>query len=162
MHGIRAAGRSPRHHVIAVFLPFVWCHAALEPSLNCDRARPPSCSGRGKLTLRSNNPFFRSTAVRATPSGTPRMGFGSRTVPTAPSSLRHGRRGRAARTKPEVLHSVGFGRTERRVIFEAKEPSVFQVAIRNGTGRITTLGHHNGTFFGQIALTDDHIPGGVA
>jgi hypothetical protein len=47
--------------------------------------------------------------------------------------------------KPEVLHSVGFGRTERRVIFEAKEPSVFQIAIRNGTGEITTLGHHNST-----------------
>ena len=38
--------------------------------------------------LRSNNPVFRSAQVRATPSGTPRIGSGSRTVTTVPSSLR--------------------------------------------------------------------------
>ena len=57
----------------------------------------------------------------------------------------HGHRGRAARTKPEVLHSVGFGRTERRVTFEAKKSSVVQIAKGSGTGGITTLGDHNST-----------------
>src|ERR1019366_7644899 len=47
--------------------------------------------------------------------------------------------------KPEVLHSVGFGRAERRVTFEAKEPSIFQIVKRGRTRDIATLGHHNGT-----------------
>src|ERR1700733_5430620 len=40
------------------------------------------------ITVRSNRPFFRSTEVRAKPSGTPRNGSGIRTVTTVPSSLK--------------------------------------------------------------------------
>src|ERR1017187_7946414 len=50
--------------------------------------RPPRYSVRVELTVRSNNPFSRSAEVRATPSGTPGMGSGSRTVITVPSSPR--------------------------------------------------------------------------
>ena len=63
-------------------------HAASCPSFNRVLLRPPSRSDKGKLTLRSNNPFFRSTAVRPTPSGTSRIGSGRRTVTGVPSSLR--------------------------------------------------------------------------
>jgi len=62
-------------------------HAAC-PSFNRVLIRPLTCSGKGELTLRSNNPVFRSAQLRATPSGTPRIGSGSRTVTTVPSSLR--------------------------------------------------------------------------
>jgi hypothetical protein len=44
--------------------------------------------------------------------------------------------------KPEVLDSVGLGRPERRVTFEAKESSVFQITKRSGTGGITAFGEH--------------------
>jgi hypothetical protein len=47
--------------------------------------------------------------------------------------------------EPEVLHSVGFGRPERRVTFNAEESSVSQIAKRDETGRITTLSDHNST-----------------
>jgi len=48
-------------------------------------------------------------------------------------------------TKPEILHSVGFRQADRRLTFEAKEPSVLQIAKQGGTGRIATLGDHNST-----------------
>jgi hypothetical protein len=63
-------------------------HAAWGPSFNRVLVRPPRCSDKGDLTLRSHNPFFRSSEVRATPSGTPRIASGSRTVTTVPSSVR--------------------------------------------------------------------------
>ena len=44
--------------------------------------------------------------------------------------------------KPEILDSVGFGRPERRVTFEAKESSVFQITKRSNTGGITAFGEH--------------------
>ncbi|MGA2886051.1 MAG: hypothetical protein ABSE80_13005 [Halobacteriota archaeon] len=44
--------------------------------------------------------------------------------------------------KPEVLDSVGLGRPERRVTFEAKESSVFQITKRSNTGGITAFGEH--------------------
>jgi len=44
--------------------------------------------------------------------------------------------------KPEVLYSVGLGRPERRVTFEAKESSVFQITKRSNTGAITAFGEH--------------------
>jgi hypothetical protein len=62
-------------------------HAAWRPSFNCVLIRPLRRSGKGELTLRSNNPVSRSTQLRATPSGIPRIGSGSRTVATVPSSL---------------------------------------------------------------------------
>jgi hypothetical protein len=62
-------------------------HAAWCPSFNRLLVRPTR-SDKGKLTLRSNSPFSRSTEIRASPSGTPRMGFGSKTVSTVPSSPR--------------------------------------------------------------------------
>jgi hypothetical protein len=46
--------------------------------------------------------------------------------------------------KPEVLH-FGFGRTERRVTFEAKESALFEMPKRGGTEGIATLGDHNST-----------------
>ncbi len=57
---------------------------------NCSQTltRPPRCSGKQELTLRSNSPFSRVAEVRATPSGTPRIGSGSNTGITLPSSLR--------------------------------------------------------------------------
>src|SRR5208282_1340835 len=60
-------------------------------------------------------------------------------------SQTQGHRRRAAMAEPEVLHSVGFGRPERRVTFNAKESSVSQIAKRRETGRITTLSDHNST-----------------
>jgi len=56
-----------------------------------------------------------------------------------------GHRRRAALAKPEVLHSLRLGRAERRVPFEAKEPSVLEIAKGGGTGGIATLGDHNST-----------------
>jgi hypothetical protein len=47
--------------------------------------------------------------------------------------------------KPEVLDSVGLGRPERRVTFEAKQCSVFQIAKRRDTGGIKALGDHIST-----------------
>jgi hypothetical protein len=84
-HRSRALGKSllpPLHHRVPP------THAAWCPSFNRLLVRPPRCSGKGKLMLRNNNPFFRSTTVRAALSGTPRIGSGSRTVATVPSSLR--------------------------------------------------------------------------
>jgi hypothetical protein len=45
--------------------------------------------------------------------------------------------------KPEVLHSVAFGRTERRITFEAKESALCEMAKRRETRRIAALGGHN-------------------
>jgi len=63
-------------------------HAARLPSLNRVLAGPPRCAGRGKLTLRSNSPFTRCAEVGAAPSGRARVGSGSTTGITLPSSLR--------------------------------------------------------------------------
>ena len=138
MHRSRALGKSlpPLHHHI---LP---THAAC-PSFNRVLIRPPTCSGEGELTLRSNNPVFRSAQLRATPSGTPRIGSGSRTVTTVPSSFRRRVISDEQRWQSQrVLDSVGLGRPERRVTFEAKESSVFQITKRSNTGGITAFGEH--------------------
>jgi hypothetical protein len=45
--------------------------------------------------------------------------------------------------KPEVLHSVAFGRTERRITFEAKESALSEMAKRRETRGIAALGGHN-------------------
>ena len=63
-------------------------HAARYPSFNRVLTVPPRCADRGKLTLQSNSPFSRCAEVGATPSGTARIGSGSKTVTTVPSSLR--------------------------------------------------------------------------
>ena len=63
-------------------------HAARYPSFKTVLTGPPRCAGKVKLTVRSNNPFLRSVEVRATPSGTPRIASGSRTVTTVPPSFR--------------------------------------------------------------------------
>ena len=63
-------------------------HAARLPSLNRVLAGPPRCAGRGKLTLRSNSPFTRCAEVEAAPSGRARVGSGSTTGITLPSSCR--------------------------------------------------------------------------
>jgi hypothetical protein len=71
MHCSRPLGKSllpPLHHHV---LP---THAAWRPYFNRVLVRPLKCSGKGELTLRSKNPFSRSAEVRATPSGTPRIG----------------------------------------------------------------------------------------
>ena len=47
--------------------------------------------------------------------------------------------------KPEVLDSVELGRPKRRVSFEAKESSVFQITKRSSTAGITALGEHDCT-----------------
>jgi len=47
--------------------------------------------------------------------------------------------------KPEVLYSVGFGRTERRIRFQPKQPPFSETTKQSGTGGIATLGDHNST-----------------
>jgi len=44
--------------------------------------------------------------------------------------------------KPEVLRRSGLARAKRRIAFQAKESSVFQITKRSRTGRITALGEH--------------------
>jgi hypothetical protein len=82
-------------------------HAAWRPSFNCVLIRPLRRSGKGELTLRSNNPVSRSTQLRATPSGIPRIGSGSRTVATVPSSLSVA----IITTKIPMLATAGFWST---------------------------------------------------
>jgi len=50
--------------------------------------------------------------------------------------------------KPEVLHSVGFGRAERWVTFEAKKSALFERVKGGGTRRIATIGDHDDNLTG--------------
>ena len=53
--------------------------------------------------------------------------------------------------KPEVLQPVGF-RAERRVVFKAKEPALFEMPKRGGTRGIATVGDHDSTPSAPIGL----------
>jgi hypothetical protein len=50
--------------------------------------------------------------------------------------------GRVAMAKPEVFHSVGFGRTERRITFESKASALCGTAKRSETRGIAAVGDH--------------------
>ena len=60
-----------------------WCLPFREVFTPCSR-----CSAEGELMLRSNNPLFRCTEIKATPSGTLRIGSGIGTATTASFSPR--------------------------------------------------------------------------
>jgi len=78
----------------------------------------------------------------------PNCGYGS------VRSQTQGHRQRAGRAKPEVLNSVGFGRARRRVVFEAKQSSISQIAERSRTGGIATLvDHHTPTTSVHIEIS---------
>jgi len=95
-------------------------HAAWYPSFNPVLTGPSRCAGKVELTVRSNNPFFRSVEVRATPSGTPRIADASRTVTTVPSSFRRRVIVDAQRWQSqkysgvETLHDLRVGSFSRR------------------------------------------------
>jgi hypothetical protein len=58
--------------------------------------------------------------------------------------------------KPEVFDSVGLGRPERRVTFEAKKSPVSEITKRGRTRRVRTLDKHcyNSFFWGRNRLLE--------
>jgi hypothetical protein len=104
----------------------------------CIRSR---FSGTGKQVRRRSDPVLLDSEEVRRIAGTWR---GTRYFQTAQRRAKtQGPCGRAAMAKPEVLYSVAFGRTERRITFEAKESSLCEMAKRGETRGIAALGDHN-------------------
>lgn len=132
------ANRSRRQFIITFFRRM----RHLE-SLSCVVVRLPTCSREAALTLRSNSPFFSICQLKAKPSGTPRIGSGSRTVTTVPSSLRRSVISDEQRWQSQK-YSIRLDLDEQSVgsSSRAKKSSVSQITKRSRTRRVRTRDKH--------------------